>query len=212
MRSIALSAIVACFGSLVLGCSVAIASGSSGTSKAAPTLQSATSRGAASSTSSTTPALIIAAVGIIVSGLVGPAFTARKTRKADEARFERERAGNRRDDLRAVLDRCAELLAPGVTNIRHSLEAFVADHRAPPEVADWSRDVFAMEQRLRLRLPVDDPVIAAYVAVREALVDIPNRPDNDPAFVAAADAFESARGRFLDLARDALSRPVTITP
>ncbi len=138
--------------------------------------------------------------GIVVSGVVGPQVTAWSIRRANRRQFNRDQAARRRDDLRSVLDEAAVLLASGATNLRLLRETPTV------ELRDWLSSVFPLGQRLRLRLPGDDEVVAAYNEVREALATTAEgvEPDVDSAI---AD-YERKRERFLDLARAALTAEI----
>lgn len=143
-------------------------------------------------------------VGIVVSGVVGPQVTAWMARRNDRLRFDRDQAAHRRDDLRAVLDEAAVLLAAGATNLRLHRAANVAGTSQEPAVKDWLASVFPLGQRLRLRLTADDPVVVAYDQVREALVDVAAEPRGD--IDDLVEEFETRRSAFLDAARRGLSR------
>lgn len=60
--------------------------------------------------------LIVSVTGIAIAGVVGPAISGWAARRADAQRFNREQSGKRRDDLRAVADEAATLLALGAAN------------------------------------------------------------------------------------------------
>ena len=144
--------------------------------------------------------LIVSVVGIATSGVVGPQITAWATRKANRLQFDRERAANRIDELRGLVDEAAVLLAAGATNLR-----LLAQGAATPP-ADWVQQVFPLGQRLRLRLPEDHAIVTAYDAVRAALTSTAEAaPDQLDACLAE---FEGKRSEFLRQARETLNAPV----
>jgi len=150
--------------------------------------------------------LIVSVTGIAVSGVVGPAISGWAIRRADAQRFKREQGRRRRDDLRAVVDQAATLLALGATNLRRIREAGAAGREEPDEVRDWASNVHALQQRLLLRVAPSDPVAIAYQDVRDALVAL-DRPDR----VALEDAvwdFEQKRLAFLAAARASLEKAI----
>jgi hypothetical protein len=144
--------------------------------------------------------LAVSITGILVSGVVGPQLTVWSTRRADRRQFNRDQAAHRREDLRSLLDEAAVLLASGATNLR------LLRSVPTPEIRDWLGSVFPLGQRLRLRLPGDDQVVAAYNQVREALAAAAEQPGND--VEAAIVDFEHKRELFLDLSREALSADI----
>jgi hypothetical protein len=152
-------------------------------------------------------ALIAAVTGIIVAGVVGPAMSGWATRRADAQRFKREQSGKRRDDLRAVVDEAATLLAVGATNLRQIREARAAHREAPDDVRDWASNVHALQQRLLLRVAPSDPVATAYNDVRDALIGL-DRPDGLALEEAVRD-FEQKRLAFLAAARASLQAEIT---
>jgi len=113
--------------------------------------------------------LIAAVTGIVVSGVVGPSTTAWAARRAARSQFLRDRAAECREELRRLLDEAASVLGLGATRLRQAWEADRAGHQAP-ELQPWSEQVFMIGQRLRLRLPADDPIVVAYDTVRRNLV------------------------------------------
>jgi len=149
----------------------------------------------------------VSAVGIVVAGVVGPALSGWAARRADAQRFRREQSGKRRDDLRAVVDEAARLLALGATNIREIREAQAGDHAEPSDVRDWASNVHALQQRLLLRVPASDPVATTYQDVRDALIAL-DRPDGQGLEDAVRD-FEQKRMAFLSAARTSLESAVS---
>jgi hypothetical protein len=149
----------------------------------------------------------VSAIGILVSGVVGPAISSWANRRADAQRFERDQAGKRRDDLRAVVDDAATLLAVGATNVRQIREARAFGRSEPPDVRDWASNVHALQQRLLIRIGAADPVAVTYARVREALVAL-DQPDAADVEEAVRD-FEAKRLAFLDAARAALERSIS---
>src|SRR5271166_7023426 len=96
--------------------------------------------------------LIVGVVGIVVSGILGPAVTIGLSRKSARQQFKRDLIVARRDDLARLLDEAALLLGAGGTNLRLLEEA--SDRKpAPPAADEWARSVFPLGQRLRLHLP-----------------------------------------------------------
>lgn len=148
----------------------------------------------------------VSAVGIFVSGVVGPAISSWAGRRADAQRFAREQAGVRRDDLRSVVDDAARLLAVGATNIRLIHAARDEGAEESPEVKDWASNVHALQQRLLIRVPENNPVAQTYQNVREALIAL-DQPQ--PTHLGdAVEDFEAKRIAFLDAARIELRRAV----
>lgn len=148
-------------------------------------------------------ASLIAIAGIVVSGVVGPQLTAWATRNANRKQFNRDQNARRRDDLRALLDEAAVLLASGATNLRHAREGGGAERATASGAAGWASEVFPLGQRLRLRLPEDHQVVKAYDEARTTLVTLAN--SGDEADVAP---FEAKRAQFLDLARQTLDQEI----
>ena len=83
--------------------------------------------------------------------------------------FNRSQAAGRRDELRAVLDDAAVLLATGATNLR-LLQSTGPDPGDLKAAKEWMSQIFPIGQRLQLWLPHDDPVVVSYETVREQLV------------------------------------------
>jgi hypothetical protein len=151
--------------------------------------------------------VVVSAVGIFVSGVVGPAVSGWASRRADEQRFQRDQAARRRDDLRTVVDDAARLLAMGGTNVRLIREARVAHVAESDEVREWASGVHVLEQRLLLRVPATDVVATTYLAVRQALIALDEDLQDDPDH--AVTDFEGKRDAFLTAARAALEAEVS---
>jgi hypothetical protein len=151
--------------------------------------------------------LIASVTGIGVSGVIGPWLNAWVTRRANRQQFAQQRAGIAREDLTALVDEAAELLASGATNLRLDAEARRKGLKPPAEVQEWTGKVFPLQQRLRLRVPANDPLVAGYERVREALLVVAEAADEGAA-TRAIESFEAERDRFLDAARQRLARPV----
>jgi hypothetical protein len=151
-------------------------------------------------------ALIASVTGIIVAGVVGPAMSGWATRRADALRFKRELSGKRRDDLRAVVDEAATLLAVGATNLRQIREARAAHREEPDDVRDWASNVHALQHRLLIRVAPSDQVATAYNDVRDALIGL-DRPDGVALEEAVRD-FEQKRLAFLAAARASLEAEI----
>jgi|SRR5579884_413450 len=148
--------------------------------------------------------IAVSAVGILVSGVVGPSISGWAGRRADAQRFERDQAGRRRDDLRSVVDEGAQLLAVGATNVRVIREARTTGISEPDEVRDWASRVHVLQERLLLRVSSDHPVATTYRAVRESLIALDDAGDVE----AAVDEFEARRDAFLAAARAALDAEI----
>jgi hypothetical protein len=155
--------------------------------------------------------LIAAVTGIVVSGVVGPSTTAWAARKAARSQFLRDRAAERREELRQVLDEAASVLGLGATRLRQAWEADQAGRQAT-DLQPWSEQVFTIGQRLRLRLPADDPIVIAFDTVRKRLVtagELASQPDAE-AYETALTEFEAARDGFLARSQAALNAPIKI--
>jgi hypothetical protein len=151
--------------------------------------------------------LIVGVVGIVVSGILGPAVTIGLSRKSARRQFKRDLIVARRDDLARLLDEAALLLGAGATNLRLLKEG--SDRKpAPPTAHEWARSIFPLGQRLRLRLPDEHAVVRAYDDVRQRLTDAQKAISNETSFSEALDRYEQARASFLDAARDAVQAPV----
>lgn len=153
--------------------------------------------------------LIISITGIAVSGVVGPSTTAWAARRAARSQFLRDRAADRRDELRDLLDEAAGVLGLGATRLRQSWESDRAGREAP-DLQPWSEQVFTIGQRLRLRLPANDPIVAAYNSVRQKLVAAGALVSelNAETYEAALGEFETARDHFLETSQTALDAPI----
>jgi hypothetical protein len=151
-------------------------------------------------------ATIIGITGITVSGIVGPFFAAWAYRRADRQRFERDQLQRRREDFRAVLDEGALLLGAGQTNLRLAHEAVSRGDAEPADVREWASRVHLLGQRLLLRVPSDNPVVAKYEQVRAALVAVGETFGDEAGYSQAVNAFEARRTEFLQEARAALER------
>jgi hypothetical protein len=73
-----------------------------------------------------------------------------------------------------------------------------------PDVGEWTAAVHPLEQRLRLRLDGDDPVVCAYRDLRLTLVKLADSAD-EAEIDALQSSFDAQRDRFLDLARQSLA-------
>lgn len=158
--------------------------------------------------SDTTKTLVVAVVGIVASGLVGPAATAWATRRANRQQFERDQSAKRRDDFRSLVDDAAKLLGAGVTNLRLSRDAKSAGRDEPAEVKEWATHVHLLKQRLLLRRASQDSVMTFYAAVLESLAAV-GSAGSDQAYEAAVTGYEERMDAFLSVARSALEAPVT---
>ena len=151
--------------------------------------------------------LLVGVVGIVVSGLLGPAVAIRLSRKSARQQFKRDLIVSRRDDLARLLDEAAVLLGAGATNLR-LLKEGTALAPAPPAAHEWARSIFPLGQRLRLRLPDHHAVVRTYDDVRQRLTDAQEAIGDGSSFSAALDHYEQARASFLDAARAAVQAPV----
>jgi hypothetical protein len=151
--------------------------------------------------------LVVGVVGIVVSGILGPAVSIGLSRKSARQQFKRDLIVARRDDLGRLLDEAALLLGAGGTNLRLLKEA--SDRKpAPPDAEEWARSIFPLGQRLRLRLPDEHPVVRAYDDVRQRLTDAQEAISDEASFGDALDRYEQARAAFLDAARVSVQAPV----
>ena len=155
----------------------------------------------------TTKTLLVAIVGIIVSGVIGPAATAWATRRANRQQFARDHRARARDDFRSLVDDAATLLGAGVTNLRRSRDARSAGGDEPLDVKEWATHVHLLKQRLLLRRPADDAVMTSYGAVLGALADVGEAAE-DEAYEAAVAIYESRMEAFLTTARLASNAPL----
>jgi hypothetical protein len=151
-------------------------------------------------------AAILGVTGIVVSGVVGPFVAGWMNRRGDRQRFTRDQQQRRREDLQAVVDDGAVLLGAGETNLRLAHEAASQEAAPPADVSDWARNVHLLGQRLLLRLPANDPVVATYEAVRLALIAVGETYGDEARYPQAVIDFEARRSAFLDEARAGLER------
>jgi hypothetical protein len=155
--------------------------------------------------------LIVSITGIAVSGIVGPSTTAWAARRAARSQFLRDRAADRRDELKKLLDEAASVLGLGATRLRQVWELDRAG-RETTEFQSWSEQVFLIGQRLRLRLRADDAIVVSYDAVRQKLVmagELVSQSDAERYETALAD-FEAAREGFLATSQATLDAPISI--
>jgi hypothetical protein len=152
--------------------------------------------------------LIVGVVGIVVSGLLGPATTVALSRRSARQQFKRDLIVSRREDLARVLDEAALLLGAGGTNLRILKEAQDGGEPVPPAAGEWARSVFPLGQRLRLRLSVSDEVVRAYDDVRDRLTQAQEAIDDQAAFDDVLARYEDARAAFLDASRAAIQATV----
>jgi hypothetical protein len=156
--------------------------------------------------------LIAAVTGIVVSGIVGPSATAWASRRAARKQFVRDRAAARRDELRSLLDEAAVTLGlggPRLRQVRHSGEP---GSRLTEPQPSWAEQVFTVGQRLRLRLPADDPIILAYDRARRqlvALAELSSQAADEASHEQVTTAFETARDAFLAASQAALDAPIS---
>lgn len=146
----------------------------------------------------------VAITGFIVTGVLGPWITGVFTRKADRSHFARDLAGKRRDELVALLDDAAILLAPAATNLREIAEL----ENATDALTTWLSQIHTMRQRLRLRLREDDPVVISYDSVHDQMVELLNHAPGSSAWNTQREVVERGRKDFLSRARDATAAPV----
>lgn len=147
----------------------------------------------------------VSIAGIVVSGVVGPQITSWSTRRANRGQFKLDQNAKRRDDLRAILDEAAVLLANGATNLRLIGENSSSGQPDSAELANWRSEVFPMGQRLRLRLSDDNEVVRAYDDTTKALIETVGEAGS---IEAAISNFETQRKRFLDVARKELDKEI----
>jgi hypothetical protein len=157
---------------------------------------------------STHGTLIVGVVGIIVSGVLGPSIATLLSRRNARQQFKRELIVGRREDLTRLLDEAAKLLGVSGSNLRRGREARAAGVGPPSDVEEWERAVFPLGQRLRLHLPAEHSVVAAYEQVREMLTMLAEAGGDEAAYTRTWEQFEQARSRFLEAARVALQAPV----
>lgn len=149
--------------------------------------------------------LIVSIVGIAVSGVVGPVVTVWATRASARRQFMRDREDRRRHELLGLLDEAAAVLGLGAVRLRQGRE-----QRSEPteEVRLWPEQVYALSQRLQLRLGAGHSVVTAYDSVRSELVNAGKVGVQDPAHEEAILRFEDARGRFLAASLSVLNAPI----
>lgn len=152
--------------------------------------------------------LAVGVVGIVVSGILGPAITVGLARKNARQEFKRDLIVSRRTDLGHLLDEAAVVLAVGATNLRLIDEANRQRSPTPDAVSEWARSIFPLGQRLRLRLPERHRVVLAYDDVRQKLETVQAAIAADLSTDDAIEDYEASRSAFLDAARDAVQGPV----
>jgi len=154
--------------------------------------------------------LITSVTGILVSGVVGPGATAWAARRSARKQFIRDRAAKGREDLRGLLDEAASVLGVGPIRLRTTWEAQQARRNPPEEARAWPDAVYVLGQRLRLRLGAEDPVVKEYDVVRARLVEAGKLTGevDDERHENALLRFESAREKFLTVARAKLDAPI----
>lgn len=144
----------------------------------------------------------ISIVGILVSGVVGPGFAAHWARRRQRDDHRRDHAEKEHDDLTALLDSAAAMLAGGVTRLRKARSGEGSGLEA------WASEVHATYERLLLRVAVDDPVAISYKEARDRLTDLADvfAAEGEGEGVDAATAtFEEARTAYLGRARTCLA-------
>jgi hypothetical protein len=142
-----------------------------------------------------------------MSGVVGPSLTSWANRRGATQGFQREVRRSQRDDIRQLLDEAAVLLAQGPTMVRRLQEAVASAGEQPAKASEWRAEVFPLGERLRLRLPVDHPIVTSYEVVRTSLADALEAASTDRAN-AAVDRFENLRDAFLQEGRHLLDQPI----
>jgi hypothetical protein len=152
--------------------------------------------------------LLVGVVGIVFSGFVGPTVTGLLTGRRERARDGRLREAAHREDLRELADDAARLLAVGATNLRLMREAKNSGQEPSPELMEWSRSVFPLGQRLRLRLPEGHRVVKQFDEVRARLAKAGDA-GNDDEITTTVEEFEAARSAFLEAAREAVQAPIS---
>jgi hypothetical protein len=160
-----------------------------------------------------TDTAVVSVVGIVVSGIAGPWAVARWARTRQKADHRHERRQKRYDDLVALLDSAAEILAPGASRLRAASDGATDS----ADLVEWSSQVHVTYERLLLRLRADDPVSEAYLSARQHLVGVAGaleKPVSDVELDDAVDQFEAARSNYLgvlptDVVNAADRRPAT---
>jgi hypothetical protein len=146
--------------------------------------------------------------GIAVSGVIGPGATAWATRLANRTQFVRDREAAKRDDLRALFDKAAQVLGVGPIRLRQIWEQD-RDAETLELVRTWPDEVYVVGQRITLRLGATSPVAIAYDTVREGLrtgAEIP--PGDTERHNTALSRFEAERDAFLAAALAKLDEPI----
>lgn len=158
----------------------------------------------------TSQALIVAIVGIVVSGVVGPSATAWAVRRAARKQFVRDQAGKRREELGVLLDHAASVLGLGPTRLRQMRDSGQSPDSLSDEQRAWPEQVYTLGQRLRLRLGGQHPVVEKYETVRLRLLDAAAVPAEaeQQTHENAVLRFEQARDAFLDEAQVTLDAPI----
>ena len=149
--------------------------------------------------------VVVSIAGIAVSGIFGPLAIGLLARWRQHADHRHERRLKRHDDLAALLDDAAKMLAPAATRLRTAREEGTRkedlDQR---ELRGWTSDIHVTYERLLLRFSENDPISETYHAARERLVELGEliaRQANEDAIEEAADRFQDARSLFLERAR-----------
>ena len=148
---------------------------------------------------------LLAIGGIVATAFISPLITGAVQRRADRQRFQQERKAAQQDDVRELLDDAAALLAPAATNLRDLAERGEDPANRPNP---WSKETFAMGQRLRLRLEADHAVVTSYDAVLDALTDLAMVPLDGDGYKEAVTRVEDRRATFLEKARIELTSTV----
>lgn len=152
--------------------------------------------------------LVVGIVGILVSGVVGPAVAAWLAGRRERAKDLRQRVVAQRDDLREVVDDAATALGGAVPRLRPALDAQRKGAPLSPEARDFLSELFTLGQRLRLRVRDADVVVRAYDHARIQLIAVSRATESQAGFDTAAKLFEEHRERFLEKAREALDAPI----
>lgn len=153
--------------------------------------------------------LIVSVTGIAVSGVVGPTMTAWAARRAQRHQFVRDREAKRRDELLGLLDEAAATIGSGATRMRQLAEAAAAGADPPPDLPAWSEKVFAIGQRLQLRLGGGHDIVKSYERARALLTELGRAGADGATDDPAVERFEQARGEFLGAAQKALEAKVS---
>lgn len=161
-----------------------------------------------------TDAVILGSLGILTSGVLGPAAAARWARAQQVREFQHDLMTRRTEDLRSVLDDAAVLLGAGVTNLRLAAESAHRRQDSPPEVREWAGQVHLARERILLRLTEDHPVVVRFTEARDLLATrVGTALDADADRVvlsndltAAIEEFENKRSAFLGEARRLLGQ------